>query len=84
MMVKCKVCGNEWDYKGKRYYAQCPMCMSMMKLPMLEKIKNKVKPIEVKQDGYLRCALCGRAMTSEELKDWQGRKVCVYCLKKDK
>ncbi len=32
MKVKCLRCNNEWDYTGKRNWAQCPKCMYMMKL----------------------------------------------------
>jgi len=33
MKLKCKKCGNEWDYNGKNpYYATCSRCLNKVKV----------------------------------------------------
>jgi len=33
MRLKCKRCGNSWDYHGKsRFYATCPRCLRKVKI----------------------------------------------------
>jgi len=33
MMLKCKTCGNKWDYQGsKKLYATCPECRRLVKI----------------------------------------------------
>lgn len=37
MKLKCKKCGNEWDYKGSSsYYATCSKCLNKVKVEELE------------------------------------------------
>lgn len=34
MILHCKHCGRDWDYKGKaKYYACCPACKNQVKIP---------------------------------------------------
>jgi DNA-directed RNA polymerase subunit RPC12/RpoP len=31
--LKCKKCGNEWEYNGqKEYWATCPNCLNKVKI----------------------------------------------------
>jgi len=33
MKLKCKRCGKEWEYKGKKkYYTSCPDCKTSIKI----------------------------------------------------
>lgn len=33
MKLKCKKCGNDWDYKGENpYYATCSKCLNKVKV----------------------------------------------------
>jgi DNA-directed RNA polymerase subunit RPC12/RpoP len=33
VLLKCKKCGNEWEYTGaKSVYATCPDCRSLVKI----------------------------------------------------
>ena len=38
MKLKCKKCGNKWDYSGKHeYFATCPECRRLVKIKEIEK-----------------------------------------------
>lgn len=44
--VRCRKCGYEWIYKGRRYYATCPKCQSVVRT-------------EVTEGKKVRCDYCG-------------------------
>ena len=48
MIVKCKVCGREWDYKGTSNYAQCYKCKGQTKV---FDVKTGEWLVEVKDNG---------------------------------
>jgi len=41
MILKCKRCGKEWAYKGKKiYYTSCPDCKTSIKISEFNAQKN--------------------------------------------
>ena len=45
MILKCKKCENEWDYKGDNpYYATCSRCLNKVKV---EAVKGSQKSEKV-------------------------------------
>jgi len=47
MKLKCKKCGNEWEYKGSnKYYATCSHCLSKVRIKKKVGGKNESRPVK--------------------------------------
>jgi hypothetical protein len=71
VIIKCKRCGYEWDYKGKsEWYAPCSRCKTSVNI---KKQKTKINNNEIKK---IICSICGNIKTKFEMAN---EDICLDC-----
>jgi hypothetical protein len=71
VVIKCKRCGYEWDYKGKsEWYAPCSRCKTSVNIK-----KQKIKDNHIEKKKII-CTICGKNKTKFEMAN---EDICLDC-----
>ena len=71
VLIKCKRCGYEWEYKGKsEWYAPCSRCKTSIN------IKKQRPKITVNERKKIICSICGNKKTKFEMAN---EDICLDC-----
>lgn len=71
VIIKCKRCGYEWDYRGKsEWYATCSRCKTSINIKKQLVLKNKSSIKEI------ICSICGKKKTKFEMAN---EDICLGC-----
>ena len=71
VILKCKRCGYEWDYKGKsEWYASCSRCKTSIN------IKKQLKSKNNKKNKDIICSICGNKKSKYQMAN---EDICLEC-----